>query len=316
MTTTPMITPVPVSPAPTARRLRLKWDSIILMGGIHVVAFGWAAATFSWPAFWVFFILQAVTGMLGVTLCYHRLLAHRSFSLPKPLEYCLALCGCLAYQNGPVKWVAVHRVHHAYSDRPRDPHSPTRGFWWAHIGWLLVHDDFLDRWDQYARWAPDLAKDRVHRFLNDTHGIYQVLLAGGLYALGGWPFVVWGIFVRTVFVWHGTWLVNSAAHIWGYRTYSTGELSTNNWWVALITFGEGWHNNHHAFLSSAAHGLRWWEVDVTYAAIRLLGRLGIATQIRVASPREPFPSVPLEDRPEWRGPGSGAPASRPLAAAG
>ena len=269
------------------------------MGTIHVVAFAFAAATFSWPAFWVFFVLQAVTGLLGVTLCYHRLLAHRSFSVPKPLEYFLTLCAVLAFQNGPIKWVAVHRVHHAYSDRPQDPHSPTRGFWWAHIGWLLVHDDFLDRWDRYSKWAPDLVKDPFHRFVSGTHGLYQFLLAGVLYALGGWPFVIWGVFVRTVFVWHGTWLVNSAAHVWGYRTFNTGERSTNNWWVALISFGEGWHNNHHAFLSSAAHGLRWWEVDITYATIRLLGMVGLAKNIRVAKPAEQRPDIPLEDRANW-----------------
>ncbi len=279
---------------------QIKWHSIALMGFMHVVAIGWAVKTFSWPAFWAFVVLAVVTGMLGVTLCYHRLLAHRSFSLPRPLEYLLALFACMAFQNGPVKWVAVHRVHHAYSDRPQDPHSPTRGFWWAHIGWLLVNDDFLDNWDRYAKWAPDLAKDPVHRFLNNTHGLYQFLLGGLLYLLGGWPFVVWGVFVRTVFVWHGTWLVNSASHIWGYRTYDTGERSTNNWWVAALTFGEGWHNNHHAFLSSAAHGLRWWEVDVTYATIRLLNWLGLAKNVRVAKPAEQAPSVPLEDQPDWK----------------
>ncbi|MBI4227292.1 MAG: fatty acid desaturase [Candidatus Omnitrophica bacterium] len=284
----------------SAVKLRTKWDSVLLMGTMHVIAIGWAVQTFSWPAFWTFIVTAALTGLFGVTLCYHRLLAHRSFSLPKPLEYALAVFGCMAFQNGPVKWVATHRVHHAYSDRPQDPHSPTRGFWWAHVGWLLVHDDFLDHWDRYAKWAPDLAKDRVHKFLNDTHGWYQIILAGLLYALGGWPFVVWGVFVRTVFVWHGTWLVNSASHIWGYRTYSTGERSTNNWWVAALTFGEGWHNNHHAFLSSAAHGLRWWEVDVTYATIRVLGWVGLATQIRVARPAEQVPSIPLEDRPDWK----------------
>lgn len=278
---------------------RIKWDSVLFMTFIHVIAFTQAARTFSWPAFWVFIAFQTITGMLGITLCYHRLLAHRSFNVPKPLEYILALFGCLAFQNGPVKWVATHRVHHAYSDRPQDPHSPTRGFWWAHIGWLLVHDEFLDHWENYSKWAPDLAKDPVHRFLNRTHGIYQFILAGILYAIGGWPFVVWGVFVRVVFVWHGTWLVNSAAHIWGYRTFKTGERSTNNWWVAMITYGEGWHNNHHAYLSSAAHGLRWWEVDPTYALIRVLAWIKVAKNIRIAKPREETPDIPLEDRADW-----------------
>jgi len=261
-------------------KLKLQWDIILGIAFLHVGVL-FAPATFNWNAFWVFFVLQWVTGALGITLCYHRYLAHRSFQIPKWLEYGLTLCGCLALQGGPIKWVATHRVHHAFSDRPQDPHSPTKGFWWAHMLWLFAYDEVLDHPTKYWRYAPELARDRVHQFLNKTHVLPSVILGLILFAWGGWPFVIWGIFVRTVFVYHCTWLVNSAAHIWGYKSYDTNEGSTNNWWVALLTYGEGWHNNHHAYLHSAAHGLRWWEADLTYFTIKLFALVKLARRIRL-----------------------------------
>lgn len=262
--------------------LKWKWDSVIGFTLIHLAAIG-AFFTFSWKAFWVFVALQWITGGLGICLCYHRLLTHRSFKAWKPLEYLLTMFGCLAYQNGPIKWVAIHRMHHASSDQPTDPHSPTRGFWWAHMGWLFAFDDRLDDFDKYRTFAPDLANDPVHRFLNATHGWYQLIVLALLYAWGGWPFVFWGGFLRIVFMWHCTWLVNSAAHTWGYRTWATEERSTNNWWVAGLTYGEGWHNNHHAFPRSAAHGLAWWEFDFTYLTIRALNAMGLASNIQLTT---------------------------------
>ena len=258
----------------------IKWGSAVGFALIHVAAVA-ALFNFSWKGFWAFFALQWITGGLGICLCYHRLLTHRSFSVWKPLEYLLALAGCLAYQNGPIKWVAHHRLHHARSDKPNDPHSPTKGFWWAHMGWLFVFNDELDKYENYKAYAHDLAKDPVLRFLNDTHGIYQVFLGIGLLLWGGWPAVLWGVFLRTVFMWHATWLVNSAAHTWGYRTWAINDRSTNNWWVALFTYGEGWHNNHHAFPRSAAHGLRWWEFDLTHFTVRALAAFGLAGNIQL-----------------------------------
>jgi stearoyl-CoA desaturase (delta-9 desaturase) len=259
---------------------RFKWG---IAAGIAVIHLGALAApwTFSWSAFWVCIALQFATGLLGITLCYHRLLAHRSFQVPKWLEYVLTVCGCLALQGGPIKWVATHRVHHAFSDRPGDPHSPTKGFWWAHIMWLFAYDEALDNGDKFLRYAPDLARDPVQRFLERTCVLQTFVLGAILLAIGGLPWLIWGVFARLVLVYHGTWLVNSAAHLWGYQTYDTNEGSRNNWWVALVSFGEGWHNNHHAYLHSAAHGLRWWEFDVTYLTIRLLSALGLATRIRL-----------------------------------
>ena len=266
-------------------KTHVKWDSAFGFALMHVAAIG-AFFTFSWPAFWVFFTLQWITGGLGICLCYHRLLTHRSFELWKPLEYLLALFGCLAYQNGPIKWVAIHRLHHANSDQINDPHSPNHGFWWAHMGWLFAFNENLDVYERYRAYAPDLAKDPVYRFLNTTHGWYQPILAILLYLWGGWPFVFWGIFLRTVFMWHCTWLVNSASHTWGYRTWAVQDRSTNNWWVAFFTYGEGWHNNHHAFLRSARHGLAWWEVDLTYLTIRAMALLGLASKIQLPTPAQ------------------------------
>ena len=261
-------------------RTRIKWDILAGIAFIHLGAL-FAPVTFTWSAFWVFIVLQFATGLFGVTLCFHRLLAHRSFQVPKWLEYALTICGALALQGGPIKWVATHRVHHAFSDRPQDPHSPTRGFWWAHILWLFAYDETLDQATTYHRYAPELARDRGHLFIERATTLLTIALGVSLYALGGVPWLIWGLFFRTAFVYHATWLVNSAAHLWGYQTYNTNEGSRNNWWVALVSYGEGWHNNHHAYLHSAAHGLRWWEVDITYLTIRLLARVGLVSRIRM-----------------------------------
>ena len=261
-------------------KVRIKWDILLGILFIHLGLI-FAPMTFNWKAFWVFVTLQWITAGLGICLCFHRLLTHKSFATPKWVEYVLTFFGSLSLQGGPIKWVATHRVHHAFSDRPQDPHSPKRGFWWAHILWLFAYDEILDHPTTYWRYAPELARDPVHQFLDRTHVLQTVLLGAILYAFGGWPFVVWGVFVRLAFVYHCTWLVNSAAHIWGYQTYDTNEGSRNNWWVALLTYGEGWHNNHHAFLHSAAHGLRWWELDLTYATIRLMERVKLAWHIRM-----------------------------------
>ena len=257
-----------------------RWSTIAVIGLIHAGAL-LAPFTFTWGALAVFMTLQFITGLLGVTLCYHRLLAHRSFQVPKGVEYVLAFCGSLALQSGPIKWVATHRVHHAFSDRPQDPHSPRRGFWWAHMLWLFATDDVLDDPAKFSRYAPELAKDRIYRIMEATTPWHTVLLGAALWAVGGLPWLVWGMFLRLTFVYHVTWLVNSAGHLWGYQSYETNEGSRNNWWVALLSYGEGWHNNHHAYLHSAAHGLHWWEVDATYLVIRMLGWLGLARRIRL-----------------------------------
>jgi stearoyl-CoA desaturase (delta-9 desaturase) len=237
---------------------------------------------FTWQALIAGIVMWWVAGSLGIGIAYHRLLTHRGFRVPKPLEYFLTLCGSLALEGGPIAWVATHRVHHVYTDRDGDPHSPKDGVWWSHIGWIINGQALHSNTAVTARHAADLAKDRFHVLLTRFHFVPQILVGFGLYYLGGWPFVFWGVFVRVVFSWHATWLVNSAAHIWGSKRFATRDDSRNNWWVALLAFGEGWHNNHHAHPSSARHGLAWYEVDVNWYGIRLLEMLGLVKAIRVA----------------------------------
>ena len=256
-------------------RLKLKWEVVISIGLIHLGGL-LAPFTFTWSAFWLCLGLMWTTGWVGIALCYHRLLTHRSFKAPRWLEYLLTFCGVLAAQGGPVGWASAHRLHHAYSDTPQDPHSPVESFWWGHMGWFLYTDPRRAKCT-----ALDLARDPFHLFLNRTQGLWPVLLGVLLYALGGLPWLIWGLSVRTVVVYHVTWLVNSAAHTWGYQSYRTNDRSTNCWWVALLSFGEGWHNNHHAFPRSAAHGLRWWELDLTYMTVRALALFGLARNISV-----------------------------------
>jgi fatty-acid desaturase len=266
-------------------RARLNWAHILwwglLQAGVLLAPF-----TFSWSALALCLVLYLLAG-LGITMGYHRLLTHRSFQTSRFVEYGLTVLGSLANQGGPLQWVAVHRIHHQHSDADGDPHSPRDGVWWAHLLWWMPHDQVLDEPARYERYVLDLARDPVHRFLQRCHILLPLTLAGLLFGLGqlwggvGLSWVVWGIFVRTALLYHATWLVNSATHLCGYRTYRTRDRSTNLWWVALLSLGEGWHNNHHAFPRSARHGLRWWELDLTYGVIRLLSLVGLARQIHV-----------------------------------
>ncbi|MBV8374026.1 MAG: fatty acid desaturase [Candidatus Eremiobacteraeota bacterium] len=240
-------------------------------------------AFFSWQVLGLVAIIAYLTGVLGITLCYHRTLTHRSLRLRKPLEYALATIGTLAMQGDPITWVATHRKHHAHADREGDPHSIHLGFKWAHMDWLYRHNSDLPSEEEIQRFAPDLCADPYYRALRYLGLPLQVALGLVLLAIGGWSWVVWGIFVRLVFCYHSTWLVNSAAHMLGYRTYQTSDRSTNCWWVALISFGEGWHNNHHAFPFSARHGLRWFEIDLTWWHVKLLAFLRLADRIKVPS---------------------------------
>jgi len=262
---------------------KIKWVPTLYIGAMHVGALA-AFFTFSWSALILCIVLHWITGGLGITLCYHRLLTHRSFKVPKPVEYFLVVLASLAGQAGPISWVAAHRLHHARSDLPGDPHSPREGFFWAHMGWCLTHNPAIDEFEDYKKFAPDLAKDPGLVFLDRFHILWTILLTVALYAWGGLSFVLWGICARTVLVYHSTWFVNSATHKWGYQTYrSSGDDSTNLWWVALLTYGEGWHNNHHTFQSSARHGLKFWEFDTTYLMIQILGWLGLAKDIKLPS---------------------------------
>eukprot|EP00887_Chlorella_sp_A99_P002810 scaffold6.g2810.t1 len=229
------------------------------LGGMHVLALG-ALFTISWENFWMFMAGYFVTGALGITLSYHRHLTHRAFETPKWLEYILAYCGAMAVQGDPIEWVSCHRYHHIHCDTPLDPHSPFEGFWWSHAGWLL--DDKATQERIYDNTnAKDMTKDPFYRHLAKYYPLHIAGQLVALFALGGWDCLIWAGALRMCWVWHVTWFVNSAAHVWGSQDYNTGDLSRNNWWVGILAFGEGWHNNHHAFESSARHGLEWWQHD-------------------------------------------------------
>jgi stearoyl-CoA desaturase (delta-9 desaturase) len=219
---------------------------------------------------------------------YHRLLTHRGYKTPKWVEYFLTFCGTLALEGGPIFWVATHRIHHQKSDQEGDPHTPREGTWWAHMGWILLGDGLHHDASVLARYVPDLSRDPGHVWLSKYHWVGNVVVGLGLLAFGGIPYVLWGIFFRTTFGLHATWLVNSATHKWGSRRFKTRDDSTNNWWVALLTFGEGWHNNHHAHPTSARHGLAWYELDQNWIGIRTLQLLGLAWDIKLAKIKQPM----------------------------
>ena len=243
---------------------------------------------FSWSNLIVFLVLNWLVAGLGIGIGYHRLLTHRAFKTPKWLEYTLTVLGSLAIQDGAVKWVATHRIHHAHTETKGDPHSPRESGYWAHLGWIVTgqaqqHDDAV-----LARYVPDLLKDPVQVRMARYYYIFTIILGAILLLIGGWTMVLWGVFFRTVFGWHSTWIVNSVTHLWGTRRFSTRDDSTNNGLVALFSFGEGWHNNHHAHPTSARHGLAWYEFDLNWMTIRVFQKLGWAKQIRLVDLSEPI----------------------------
>ena len=259
----------------------INWITSIAMGAYHVGAIA-ALFYFDWGAVAAALALYWVGGSLGIGMGYHRLLTHRGYKTYKPIEYFLTLCGALALEGGPIFWVATHRIHHQHSDHDGDPHTPREGGYWAHVGWILTGQAMHHDTEILARYVPDLSKDRFHVSLTRWHWVPQVVGGLALLAFGGIPYVLWGVFFRTTFTLHATWLVNSATHMWGSRRFQTRDDSTNNLWVALLSFGEGWHNNHHAHPVSARHGLAWYELDLNWIGIRTLQLLGLAWDVKVA----------------------------------
>jgi sn-2 palmitoyl-lipid 9-desaturase len=260
--------------------LGLSWTNVFFFGSIHAVAL-LAPWFFSWSALGAMVLLHWLFGGIGICLGYHRLLTHRSFQVPKWLEYSIAILGALAMQGGPVFWVGGHRQHHLHTeDWDKDPYSAKRGFWWSHMLWIFYPSAESFDPNLYRKWAPDLAKDAFYRWLDKYFLLLQVPVALALYAAGGWSFVIYGVFLRAVILWHTTWLINSASHITGYRSFNeTGDNSRNLWWTALLTYGEGWHNNHHAHPNVAPAGRTWWEIDTTWWVIQGLQKLGLAKKV-------------------------------------
>ena len=260
------------------RSRKIQTHTIFFVTTFHLLSI-WALFTFSWQNVLAAFIAWWIAGSFGIGLGYHRLLTHRGFKVSKPLEYLLTVFGTLALQGGPRSWVTTHRLHHAFTETDKDPHSPNNGIFWAHMGWIFkggaqTHDEAT-----HQKYSPDLSKDKVHLFLDKYYWLTNVIAGVILLAIGGWSMVLWGVFFRTVWGWHSTWLVNSATHIWGTRRFETRDTSTNNALVAFLTFGEGWHNNHHAYPRSARHGLKWYEIDANWIQIWALEKLGLAKDV-------------------------------------
>jgi len=262
---------------PTKRHI--NWSKSIFLSVFHVGALA-ALFSWSWPAVISAVLLYWVAGSLGVGMGYHRLLTHRGYKVPKVVEYFLVTCASLSLQGGPIEWSTTHRMHHAHTDRQGDPHTPREGRWWSHVGWIVAGTAQKHERVVMERYAPDLLKDRYYVWLSRYYCVPLILLALVLLALGGWRVVIWSVFLRVTLGLQATWLVNSATHLWGRRRFETGEDSRNSWWVALLTFGEGWHNNHHAHPTSARHGLRWYEIDFNWWGIRVLQLLGLARAIK------------------------------------
>jgi fatty-acid desaturase len=264
---------------PDRQRRKTNWGTGVFLVIAHAAAIA-ALFFWSWPAFISAAILYWVAGSLGIGMGFHRLITHRGYKVPKVVEYFLVTCGTLSLEGGPIQWATTHRIHHAHTDRKGDPHTPRDGGWWAHIGWILRgtaqdHDQAT-----LEHYAPDLIKNRYYVLLNRYYYVPLIVLGLALFLLGGWSVMLWGVFLRVTLGLHATWLVNSATHMWGRKRFETGEDSRNSWWVALVSFGEGWHNNHHAHPTSARHGLKWYEIDLNWWGIRMLQLMGLARRIK------------------------------------
>jgi fatty-acid desaturase len=268
-----------LSTASRYSKVSLLTSGVLIWFHVQAVA---ALFAFTWTNLIVALVLYWVAVGLGISMGYHRLHTHRGFKTFRLFDYFLAVCGTLTLEGGPIFWVATHRLHHQHSDQADDPHSPRVGGFWAHMGWIIFGEAHHNDTARMARYAPDLGRDPFYRWLTTYHWVPLTVLGFVLLAIGGWGLVNWGIFLRVVVGLHSTWLVNSATHMWGSRRFATRDDSRNTWWVALLTFGEGWHNNHHAHPTSARHGLAWYEFDATWIELKLLETLGLVWDVRVA----------------------------------
>jgi stearoyl-CoA desaturase (delta-9 desaturase) len=287
-------------PLPLAASARqINWRYVAAVGAHHLLALlAFVPWFYSRTGVALLIIGIYVYGAFGMNLCYHRLLTHRSFKCPLWLEHAFALLAVWCVEDTPARWVATHRLHHHRSDERPDPHSPLVNLFWSHMGWLFVENTDLGRNVAYDRYARDIIRDSFYRFI-ERYVVWVTLAQSVVYygagflielALGGtlmeavqfgasiW---LWGMVVRIVFVWHITWTVNSLAHAFGYQNYDTGDYSRNNFFVALITSGEGWHNNHHAEPGSACNQRQWWEIDLVYLLLRLLVLAGLAWDVQM-----------------------------------
>jgi len=240
---------------------------------------------------WVAIVLYLLR-MFAITAFYHRFFAHKSFKTSRAVQLTFAVIGASATQRGPLWWAAHHRKHHRFADQHADPHSPQQGFWWSHIGWFLNKQNF----NTDLSMVSELATYPELRWLDRFDSVVPILLAVSLYIFGeimavsfpslntsGWQLVVWGFFISTIVLIHATLLINSLAHKVGARRYQTTDDSRNNFWLALLTLGEGWHNNHHYHAASARQGFYWWEVDISYYGLLIMNKIGLIWDMRTIS---------------------------------
>jgi fatty-acid desaturase len=256
-----------------------NWGTGIFLIIAHTCAIA-ALFFWSWPAVITAIVFYWIGASLGIGMGYHRLLTHRGYKVPKLVEYFLVTCATMTLEGGPIQWVVTHRIHHAHADRAGDPHTPRDGGWWAHVGWILWGTAQKHSEATIAHYAPDLMNDPYYRWLSRRYYVPLSVVGVMLFVIGGWSVLLWVVFLRLTLTLHSTWLVNSATHLWGTKRFETGDDSRNSWWVALLTFGEGWHNNHHAYPTSARHGLRWYELDLNWLGIRTLQLLGLAHGVK------------------------------------
>jgi len=268
---------------------RVEWSRVIPFVAMHLMCFaviwvGWSAAAVTAA------VAAYLVRMFAITGFYHRYFSHRSFKTSRSMQFVLGLAGAAAVQRGPLWWAAHHRHHHAHSDGPADQHSPAqRGFWRAHMGWFLTRKGFAPD----LRRVRDLRRFPELRWLDRFDIAVPVVLAYGMLSLGrylqthapelhttGWQMLVWGFFISTVACYHGTYTINSLSHVFGRQRYRTGDDSRNNWFLALLTLGEGWHNNHHHYPAAARQGFYWWELDITYYLLKCLSWLGLIWDLK------------------------------------
>jgi len=279
----------------------VRWDYVLPILAMHVLALLAAIPwLFSWTGLITLILGVSVFGQLGVPIGYHRLLTHRSFRVPKWLERSFVTIALCCAQGTPARWVSWHRMHHQHSDEQDDPHSPFVNFLWSHVGWLFLNNSATHTTAAYYKYARDVLDDPFYFYLEKHRaaaGVIYLVHALAFFLVGltvGWAsaghwiagvqfglsLLVWGVVLRTVYVWHITWAVNSLSHRFGYRNYETNDHSRNNWFVAIITGGEGWHNNHHQDPASASVQHRWWELDPNYYIIKSLEWVGLATHVK------------------------------------
>jgi stearoyl-CoA desaturase (delta-9 desaturase) len=263
----PLPGPASANPAPR----RIDWARQLPFIAIHAGCLGVPWVGVSAQAVAVAVALYALR-MFAITAFYHRYFSHQAFRTGRALQFAFALLGASAAQRGPLWWASHHRHHHVHADEPADSHSARQhGFAWSHLGWFMARENFAVRSELVTSWAryPEL------RFIDRWDALVPLLLVAALWAAGGAQWVVWGFCVSTVALYHATFSINSLAHRWGSRRYATRDDSRNNGWLALLTFGEGWHNNHHHYPAAARQGFYWWEIDLTWWGLRALAALGL-----------------------------------------